>query len=327
MKPSAILVFWIMPLIWCFTGTCLAAESKEEFTTWLKNLRQEARSSGISQATLDLALADIQKPVPKVIARDRKQPEFTQTTKKYVADRANNKRIVGGRKMMKRYPTWLARVEGQYGVQRRFIVALWGIESNYGKHTGSYPVIQSLVTLALDHRRAEYFRRELIEALHVLDEGQVPLRFFKGSWAGALGQCQFMPSSFRNYAVNADGGRLDIWTSVPDVLASTANYLARAGWKDDQTWGRPVKLPENFNYSLAGLDRRLPLSHWQSLGVRRSNGNALPGRNLPASLILPDGPGGPAFLVYDNFRTLLSWNRSTAFAIAVGTLSDRLDNS
>lgn len=316
-----------LAVFWCLEPTSQAVESTEDFSAWLMSFRQEALSSGISERTLDAALADIEKPLHRVIVHDRNQSEFSQSTKTYIADRANKKRIAKGRRILRRYPTWLSRVEKQYGVQSRFIVALWGIESNYGENTGSYSVIQALVTLAYDNRRSEYFRKELIEALHILDKGLISLKMFKGSWAGALGQCQFMPTSYRRYAVNADGGRLDIWTSVPDVLASTANYLARSGWKDDQTWGRPVKLPEKFDYSLAGLETRLPLSRWQSLGVRRSNGKALPRRNLPASLILPDGPDGMAFLVYSNFRALLSWNRSIAFALAVGTLSDLLNES
>jgi membrane-bound lytic murein transglycosylase B len=230
--------------------------------------------------------------------------------------------------MMKRYPTWLDRVEREYGVQRRFIVALWGIESNYGEHTGSFAVIQSLVTLAYDGRRSNYFRKELLNALHILDDGHLSLEEMKGSWAGAMGQCQFMPSSFHHYGIDADGdSRIDIWNSIPDVFASTANYLAKAGWKDDQTWGRPVRLPENFDYSLAGLKTRLPLSRWQALGVRRINGRNLPKRrDLTASLIIPDGSDGPAYLVYDNFRVLLAWNRSEAFAVAVGTLADRISS-
>ncbi len=185
--------------------------------------------------------------------------------------------------------------------------------------------MQALDTLAWDPRRSAYFRRELLEGLRILDAGHVPLRRMTGSWAGAMGQCQFMPSVFRAHAVDAEGdGRIDIWHSVPDVLSSAANFLAASGWKDDQTWGRKVRLPKGFDTALAGLETRLPLARWQALGVRRSNGRALPRRNLQASLLLPDGPDGPAYLVYDNFRVLRRWNRSNAFAIAVGTLSDRL---
>ena len=292
---------------------------------WLENLRVEARAAGVSSATLAAALAEVKEPLPRVIDLDRKQPEFTQSLAEYVAALVSEKRIANGRSMMSRYPTWLGRVERKYGVQRRFIVALWGIETNYGEHTGSFPVIQSLVTLAHDGRRSAYFRKELLDALHILDAGHIRLENMKGSWAGAMGQCQFMPSSFRHYAAEADGdGRIDIWNSVPDVLASAANYLKQVGWQDDQTWGRPVTLPAKFDFSLVGLKTKLPLSRWQSLGVRRSNGGALPRRDLNASLILPDGPGGQAYLVYDNFRVLLAWNRSNAFAVAVGTLADQL---
>lgn len=324
MKSISRLFLVLTTVFGLFTTNALAKEGANDFAVWLEDLAVEARASGISQQTLEATLAEIKGPLPKVIELDRNQPEFTQSLEDYVAARVSEQRVANGRKMMSRYPTWLGRVERKYDVQRRFIVALWGIETNYGEHTGSFPVIQSLATMAYDGRRSSYFRKELLEALHILDAGHISLNRMKGSWAGAMGQCQFMPSSFRRYAVDADNdGRIDIWNSVPDVLASAANYLKQAGWQDDQTWGRPVSLPGQFNFSLVGLETRLPLSRWQSLGVRRSNGRALPRRNIDASLIMPDGPNGPAFLVYDNFRALLAWNKSNAFAVAVGTLSDQ----
>jgi membrane-bound lytic murein transglycosylase B len=322
-------VSFIGPIITCIcllsaTGAP-AMGAENDFAVWLDELRTEAISAGISPKTVEAALADMAAPLPKVIELDRTQPESTQALADYVADRVNEKRIINGYRMLNRYPTWLGRVEGEYGVRRRFLVALWGIESSYGEHAGGYPVIRSLVTLAHDGRRAAYFRRELLDALRILDAGHISLKDLKGSWAGAMGQCQFMPSSFLRYAVDADGdGRIDIWNSVPDVLASTANYLARVGWQDGQTWGRPVLVPESFDFGLAGLEKSLPLRGWQALGVRRMSGKALPRRDLDASLILPAGPGGSAYLVYGNFRALLAWNRSKAFAVAVGTLADRL---
>lgn len=328
MKPSRILLFTtIIVCGWFITGVT-AKNRAGNFFHWLKNIQAEARSAGISQKTLEAAFSNIQGPMPEVMTRDQSQPEFTQSLVEYVAARVTNERIATGRKMMQRYPTWLGRVERKYGVQRRFIVALWGIESHYGEHTGRFPVIQSLVTLAYDGRRSNYFRKELLSALHILDNGTLSFEEMKGSWAGAMGQCQFMPSSFRRYGIDADGDRrIDIWNSIPDVFASTANYLAQAGWKDDQTWGRPVRLPDNFDYSRAGLETRLPLSRWQGLGIRRMNGRSLPKRRgLTGSLISPDGPDGPAYLVYDNFRNLLTWNRSMAFAVAVGTLADRISS-
>jgi len=315
----------ILAVCWLAAPLASAQTEQDEFAAWKENFRKEALAAGISQKTLDAALADIEEPLPVVISLDRRQPEFVQTLADYVATRASPRRVAEGRRMLGTYPTWLGRVEGKYGVQQRFIVALWGIESNYGSLRGDIPVIHSLATLVYDGRRSAYFRGELLNALRILDAGHIPLKRMKGSWAGAMGQCQFMPSSFLRYAVDADGDdHIDIWRSVPDVLASTANYLARAGWKNDQTWGRPVKLPENFDLSHAGLKTRLPLSRWQTLGVRRIDGRDLPRRNLAASLIVPDGPTGPAYLVYDNFRVLLAWNRSHAFAVAVGTLADRI---
>jgi membrane-bound lytic murein transglycosylase B len=318
--------FYRLLLVVILAITPAGAQATENvFTAWLETFRLEALAAGIAPETLDTALADIKEPLPRVVDLDRKQPESQQTLERYLSTRVDEPRIAAGRKMMGRYASWLGRIEQKYAVQRRFLVALWGIESNYGKNSGRFPVIHSLVTLAYDERRGPYFRKELLDALRVLDAGHIPFDRMKGSWAGAMGQCQFMPSSFLNCAVDADGdGRIDIWDSIPDVLASTANYLARAGWKDDQTWGRPVRLPDNFDFSLAGLQTRLPLSQWQALGVSRSNGSALPGRDLQASIVAPDGTEGPAYLVYDNFRALLAWNRSVSFAVAVGLLSDRI---
>ncbi len=313
----------LLIMIVCLCGLTVPGVQAQDFTSWLEQLRIDARSAGISQKTLDAALADIEAPQPRVIERDRKQPEKTQSLEDYVAARVSKERIAEGRTMLRRYATWLDRIESQYRVQRRFIVALWGGESNYGRHTGKRPVIQSLATLAYDGRRSDYFRKELLEALHILEDGHIPLAQMKGSWAGAMGPFQFMPTSYRHYAVDADGdGRIDLWDSVPDALASAANYLAKARWKNDQTWGRLVKLPKKFDYSLTGLTNNLSLSRWQALGVRRNNGYALPRRDLQASLILPDGRSGPAYLVYSNFKSLRRWNRSNSFAVTVGTLSD-----
>ena len=314
----------IIALFFFFPSSSLAKNSGVSFPAWLDQFRTEALNTGVSQQTLDMALLNINAPNPKVIALDRKQPEFVQTLAAYLETRINQVRIRTGRKMMQKYPIWLGRIEREYGVQGRFLVALWGIESSYGKHIGTFSVIHSLVTLAYDGRRSDYFRKELLDALHLIDDGSIPYKRMQGSWAGAMGQCQFMPSSFRLYAVDADNsGSINIWASVPDVLGSTANYLAKAGWKNDQTWGREVKLPQNFDDSQVGLNLRFPLSRWQALGVRQSNGSPLPTRDLEASLIMPGGTGGPAYLVYDNFRVLMSWNKSKLFALAVAKLSDQ----
>lgn len=320
------LLLLILCLVCCCATGLRAESAASDFPAWLDQLRNDARAAGISQATLERALGDLVEPQPRVIELDRRQPEQVETVANYLATRVTPQRIATGRKLLRRYATWLDRIERRYGVQKRFIVALWGIESNYGEQTGQRPVIHSLVTLAYDERRGDYFRKELLEALRIVDSGSIPLSQLKGSWAGAMGPFQFMPSSYRHYAVDADGdGRIDIWGSVPDALASAANYLDQAGWQHDRTWGRKVKLPKKFDPALAGLNNRLPLSRWQALGVRRSNGRALPRGDLKAALILPDGPGEAAYLVYDNFRALRAWNRSNAFALAIGTLADELN--
>jgi membrane-bound lytic murein transglycosylase B len=323
MKKFGRFILLLSSLLLLLSQGALAQEVPQAFAAWLVQLRVDARSAGISQKTLDAALADLQAPEPRVIEHDQNQPEEKQSLQDYLATRVSQEHIAEGRLTLSRYTSWLGRVGRQYQVQPRFLVALWGIESRYGRHTGERPVIPALVTLAYDARRGDYFRKELLEALKILDAGHVPLSRMKGSWAGAMGPFQFMPTSYRQFAVDADGdGRIDIWGSVPDALASAANYLAKADWKNDQTWGRPVKLPKKFDYALTGLETRLPLSRWQALGVRSSNGGALPRRNLQASLIIADGPAGSAYLVYDNFRALRRWNRSNSFAIAVGTLAD-----
>lgn len=318
----------IIIMLWCTVHVAAASSATPEYQAWLENFRVEARAAGIAEETLNKAMTQMREPLPKVLERDRSQAEFTQTTADYVTTRVDPGRIAEGRKMLRRYPTWLGRVERRFAVQRRFIVALWGLESRYGRHSGGYSVLRSLATLAFDDRRGAYFRRELLAALKILDAGHVSADRMQGSWAGAMGQCQFMPSSLLAYGVDADGGgRIDLWTTVPDVLASAANYLAKHGWQDDQTWGRPVQIPADFDTGLAGLETRLGLARWQELGVRRSNGTALPRRNLEASLLLPDGPEGQAYVVYDNFRVLMKWNRSIAFALSVGSLADELQDN
>ncbi len=317
------LILVSLSVVWLLASSAVAIDSKNDFGGWLEEFQAEARSAGISQRTLTAAFADFNGPLPVVIELDRNQPEFTQSLEDYVRARVGDRRIAQGRKMLSRYPTWLGRVEKSYGVPRSIIVALWGIETSYGAHSGSFSVIRTLATLAHDGRRSSYFRKELLDALHILDADHIRLKRMKGSWAGAMGQCQFMPSSFRNYAVDADGdGRINIWNSVPDVLSSAANYLKQLGWQYDQAWGYPVTFPGKIDLDPSGLESTFQLSHWQALGVRMNDGSDLPQRDLQASLLMPDGRSGQAYLVYDNFRVLLDWNNSTAFAVAVGTLSD-----
>ncbi len=296
----------------------------EDFANWLEGLRQEARAQGISETTLHAALDDLQ-PIPRVIELDRRQPEFTQTFWRYLDARVTEGRIVRGRMLLELHAELLGSIEKQYGVQPRFLVAFWGLETNFGDYLGSFRVIGALATLAHDPRRSDFFRSQLLAALSIIDNGHITANEMFGSWAGAMGQPQFMPSTFVRFAVDGDGdGRRDIWYSLPDVFASAANFLSESGWQGDKTWGREVKLPPGFDLELTGREVEKNLAAWQILGVRKINGGNLPKVNMKASLILPAGHSGPAFLVYDNFRTTLQWNRSDLYAIAIGHLADRI---
>ena len=293
------------------------------FTPWLEQLKTDALKRGIKLATLSRTLKGV-KPIPRVIELDRRQPEFTLTFSAYFKKAISENRIAQGREMMKRHAGLLKQVEVKYGVQPRFLVAFWGLESNFGKYTGTFPVIGALVTLAHDRRRAKFFREQLLSALELIDRGHISLGV-KGSWAGAMGNHQFIPSTYKSYAVDSDGdGKRDLWRSLPDIFASAANYLSRSGWQGDKTWGREVRIPSDFDIGLSGMDTHKTLIEWSRLGLRRADGSGLPQVNIEASLLVPAGYKGPAFLVYKNYRTTLVWNRSHLYAIAVGHLSDRL---
>jgi membrane-bound lytic murein transglycosylase B len=236
-------------------------------------------------------------------------------------------RISLGRRMLAENRGLLDKIAATYHVQPRFIVAFWGIESDFGRLTGGFSVPAALATLAWDGRRASLFREELFEALQIIQDGHVTAAGMTGSWAGAMGQAQFMPSSFRRYAVDGDGdGKRDIWTTRADVFASIANYLSQVGWHDDETWGRRVSLPERFDRALINPEVKKTLQEWDALGVRRADGLALPTRDLQGSLVEPTAGKGPVFMVYDNFRTTLRWNRSTFFALAIGHLADAVSS-
>ncbi|MEW5703323.1 MAG: lytic murein transglycosylase [Pseudomonadota bacterium] len=296
----------------------------EEFSAWLSALRAEALEKGIRAEILDAALKDAA-PIERVIELDRSQPEFTLTFDEYLARVVPAARIEKGREKLRENRDILTAISKRYGVQPRFLVAFWGIETDFGRLTGGFSVIRALVTLAYDGRRSAFFRKELIAALHILNEGHIAPDAMTGSWAGAMGQTQFMPTTFRQAAVDYDGdGRRDVWTSWADALASAANYLAQSGWRGDETWGRRVRLPEGFDASLVGLGVTKSVEAWQAMGVRRANGADLPKAEISGSIVLAKDGRGPAFLVYSNYRAILTWNRSTFFAVAVGTLADRI---
>jgi peptidoglycan lytic transglycosylase B len=304
------------------TSAPAAAATVDGFDAWLLTLREDALKEGIGATTLELALTGVQ-PIPRVIELDRRQASGRSSFRSYKQRLLSDERVQRGRSLMKEHRALLERIAQDYGVQARFIVALWGIESTYGAYRGSYPVIPALATLAYDGRRAAFFRQELLNALRILDAGEIDHGSMMGSWAGAMGQSQFMPSSYLSYAVDYDGdGRRDIWSSLPDIFASMANYLANAGWSDRYTWGRQVRPPKSIGADLLGLEVERTVPSWQELGVRRANGSGLPPVEIEASLLWTDDRNGPAYLVYHNFRVLMLWNRSTYFALTVGELSD-----
>ncbi|MBK8175730.1 MAG: lytic murein transglycosylase [Rhodospirillales bacterium] len=305
------------------SGAQPACAQSSDFDAWLEEVRSEAAQRGLTAPAVIDTLARIQL-VDRVIELDQRQPELVQTFWRYVDARVTPGRVAIGEGLLSTYETLLDEVYQRYGVQPRIIVALWGMESDYGRAQGDFDVASSLATLAFDSRRSALFRSQLFALLALINQGDVP-GDVRGSWAGAIGQPQFMPTTFSRYAVDFDGdGRRDLQGDVADVFASAANYLALSGWERSAGWGQEVLLPSAFDFAETGLDERKPLEEWQRLGVRQIDGRDLPLRALTGSILLPAGAKGPAFLVYDNFRALLAWNNSALFALAVGILSDEL---
>ena len=294
------------------------------FPVWLEGLRLEAIDSGVSEATANAALANVT-PVERIIELDRNQPEFKLDFWEYVGRVVSNARIEQGRVHLELHREMLEDVQSRYGIPPPVLVAAWGVESNYGRTQGSLSVISSLVTLAYDERRSAFFRGELLHALRIIDESHIELDDMKGSWAGAMGQLQFMPSTFVDYARDGDGdGRKDIWNNPADAVESAANFMASAGWRAGIIWGRQVQLPAEFDTALQGLDTRKTLNEWQALGIRMIGGADLPNVAVEGSVILPAEGIEPAFMVYQNYRAIMRWNRSHLFAISVGHLADRI---
>ena len=294
------------------------------FQAWLKGVAEEAAARGVSRATLDRALPGLS-PIERVIELDRRQPEFTMTLDRYLRNVVSQTRIDRGRRLLAAHRDEIEAIAARHGVQPRYLVALWGIETNFGSNTGGFQVIPALATLAYEGRRAEFFRKQLMDALVIMDRQDMEVAEMKGSWAGAMGQVQFMPSTYMAYAHDGDGdGDMDIWEDRVDALSSAANYLSSLGWDPGETWGRPVRLPKGFDTALAENKVYKGLNEWQEMGVRRPDGSDLPSPNLRSRILLPSGPDGPAYVVYGNFDRILNWNRSNFFGIAVGKLSDRI---
>ncbi len=304
-------------------------EPRVSFPVWLQGLAQEARQDGISEETINRALTNLQ-PIPRVIELDHRQPEVKLRFEDYLQRVVTDVRVAQARKHMIIDRAILSDVSLRYGVQPSYIVALWGMETSFGVQTGNFPIVAALATLAYDGRRAAFFRTELIAALKILDRLNLAPEKLRGSWAGAMGQTQFMPSSFLRYAVNYSGdGAPDIWTSKLDALASIANYLSKSGWNPQNPWGLEVTLPGDFNKSLIGnlsADHDMAMPAWQALGVRATDGGDLPVLEGTLRLVQPGSADGPTLLVTDNYRVLLKWNRSLYFATAASYLADRIEN-
>lgn len=316
--------------------TKAAVKDEAGFKRYAAQLQIEAQQRGYSKALTDKVFASLTFH-PHAVVADKGQPEFVETLDTYLPKRVNKQRIDMARKMYQEHRTELAKIEKKYGVPARFIVSLWGLESAFGRITGNFSVPSALATMAYEGRREDFFKQEFFLALDILAQGHIELEQMKGSWAGAMGHTQFMPSSFMKYAQDGDGdGHKDIWTNRSDAFASIANYLKIEGWQPGLTWGRQVQLPKNFDYSLViptGSKSRSQwlqwwqksersLADWQKLGVRNIDGAALPKRQVNAALVMPDDKEGRAYLAYANYQTLMHWNRSYYFVSSVGYLAD-----
>jgi membrane-bound lytic murein transglycosylase B len=309
--------------------------AEQPFSAWLEGAIADARSRGFSDALINDTLADLE-PLPRVVEHDRNQAEVTLTFERYFQTRVTSQTVRRGRELARQHRTMLTRIERAYGVPRRIVLAIWGMESRYGRNMGRTPVFQALATLAWEPRRSEFFRDQLFDAMTMVSRGYIDAPSMTGSWAGAMGQTQFMPSSYLAHAVDFDGdGRRDIWRSTPDALASIASYLKGYGWNSSQTWGREVAISATVReqiadqipmrtegcYAMRTMTERRPLSEWRSLGVRRIDGGALPKAEVAAALAQV---GDRTFLLYSNYDALLGYNCAHHYALSVAMLSERL---
>ena len=300
-----------------------AVERQADFERWVSDFRTTARAAGIDEPTIHIAFDNV-RFIPRVIELDRAQPEFTRPVWDYLDSAVSKLRIARGQDKLRQLRTTVDPIAARYGVPTEILFAFWGVESNFGSNLGDYSTIDALATLAFDGRRGDWARGELMAALNILQQHDIDRARMVGSWAGAMGQTQFMPTVFLAYAVDADGnGRRDLWGSIPDVMASTANFVAKSGWQTGETWGVEVRLPPGFDYLRADMHVRQSSAAWASQGVTSVNGLPLPVL-ADSSVLLPAGARGPAFLVGANFHTLLRYNNATSYALAVGLLAQQL---
>lgn len=306
--------------------TTLASEGRDpaEFPAYVEQLKAQAKQQGISQQTIDSAFATVHF-VDHAISSDKNQLENKVTLDDYLRRVLTDTKISEGQELFRQNSSALQKAGTRYGVQPQYIMALWGMESSYGKIQGKDDVVSALATLAFEGRRESFFTKELMASLKIVDQGKATSDMLKGSWAGAMGQSQFMPSSYLRYGADGDGdGKIDIWNNTDDVYASTANYLSTEGWKNNQPWGQEIQLPANFDDNQLGTknNQMRSVSQWQQQGIVAADGKPLPTSVTRAWIIKPDSDQGRAFMVYDNFRTIMHWNRSYYFAISVGMLAD-----
>lgn len=314
------------------------AQDKISFEKYVDGLKLEAEQKGFEQQFVQSVFSNVNY-LQRAVKADKNQPEFVETLDTYLPKRVPQWKVNRARQEYSDNKELLTKIGEKYGVHPRFIVSLWGLETNFGKIQGKMPIIDALATMSYDGRREAFFKKQLWASLSILDQGHIEQDKFLGSWAGAMGQCQFIPTSFIAYAQDGDGdGKKDIWGNKADVFASIANYLKSEGWTDNRTWGRQVTVPADFNFDHAmpkgskgrkqwlenWNNAKKPLSEWQKLGVTRMNGNALPNVDIEAVLILPDDKKGRMYLAYDNYKTLMHWNRSYYFVTSVGMLADRI---
>ena len=319
-RPIFILVF----IFGLSVSMHVIAEDKLAFAKWLSDLKLEAKQSDISAKTIKLTFKNA-KYLPRVIALDRAQPEFISPFLTYVENRVTDNNIEIGRAMLQAHEALLTQVEVKYGVSKNILVAFWGMETRYGKNQGDFGLPSALMTLAYEGRRADFFRKQLLDAVRLVDAGDISVNGLRGSWAGAMGHMQFMPSTVLKYGIDADAdGRVNIWTSLPDAFASAANYLASVGWRKDEPVAIEVTLPDGFDYSQAQLLNRKNSAEWLKLGVLQADGSELPLLEN-AAILLPQGWQGPVFLVASNFDAVMDWNRSVNYALSVSHLANQFD--
>ena len=311
-------------------GYANTTEVPKEWNIWLENLIREMKAKGISSSTLDNAYKNknYYHENPEVIQKDNKQTEFILTTTEYVNRLVTKDRVRTAREHHKKLSKKYHKIEQKYGVPLNYLISFWAVETNFGKNKGDYHLIDSLTNLSYNNRRSDFFKNELYNVLKIMDKNHLSEEKMLGSWAGAMGHFQFMPSTYNHYAVDSDGDNFpDIWNSFDDAIASAANYLSQIGWKKEHHWGTRVNLPWNFDYKNFGLHNSKKIKDWKNIGIKTYSGKSLQyNDNLTASLILPDGRKGPAYIVLDNFKKIMIWNRSDNYAIAVATLADYIAN-